>query len=70
MTKEIILKNGTKVLYTKKTNDPFFSIAIGFNVGKVNEDYSNRGISHFLEHMCFNGTEKYSKDEISEIPYK
>ncbi|MBD5233864.1 MAG: insulinase family protein [Bacteroidales bacterium] len=28
-------------------------------VGSVNEDESQRGLAHFLEHMCFNGTEHY-----------
>ena len=33
-TKELQLNNGTKVLYTRKPGDPFFSIAIGLNYGK------------------------------------
>ncbi|KFZ26006.1 MAG: Protease 3 precursor [Candidatus Izimaplasma bacterium HR2] len=69
-TKELKLKNGTKILYTKKIGDPFFSLSIGINVGKINENNNNRGISHYIEHMCFNGTKKYTKDEISNIPYK
>ncbi len=28
-------------------------------VGSVNEDEDQRGLAHFLEHMCFNGTEHY-----------
>ncbi len=28
-------------------------------VGSVNEDDSQQGLAHFLEHMCFNGTEHF-----------
>lgn len=28
-------------------------------VGSVNEDDDQRGLAHFLEHMCFNGTEHF-----------
>lgn len=69
-TKKLILKNGIPLLYTKKPGNKFFDISINIKVGAVNEDNSNRGISHFTEHMCFNGTKKYDKDELTTLPYK
>ncbi|MDE6783343.1 MAG: insulinase family protein, partial [Paramuribaculum sp.] len=32
---------------------------IAQRVGSVNEEESQRGLAHFLEHMCFNGTEHF-----------
>lgn len=34
------------------------------NVGSVLEDDDQRGIAHFLEHMAFNGTENFEKQEL------
>lgn len=32
---------------------------IAMNVGSVNEEENQRGLAHFLEHMCFNGTKHF-----------
>ena len=32
---------------------------IAQKVGSVQEEESQRGLAHFLEHMCFNGTKKF-----------
>jgi len=54
---KIKLKNGLTVIYQKKETN---SVAIEFlvKVGSNNETKSERGISHFLEHMVFEGTKK------------
>ena len=33
-------------------------------VGSVQEEESQRGLAHFLEHMCFNGTKNYPDDAL------
>jgi predicted Zn-dependent peptidase len=45
------------------------SVALGLWVrtGSRDEDPSQAGVSHFLEHMLFKGTEKHSAIEIAEI---
>lgn len=43
-----------------------FSIGFWFNVGARDENESNNGISHFIEHMVFKGTNKRSAKKISE----
>ncbi len=35
---------------------------IAQKVGSLQEDESQRGLAHFLEHMCFNGTEHFKDD--------
>lgn len=62
------LKNGLRVVteYIDHVN----SISVGVMVqnGSRNEDISVNGISHFIEHMFFKGTEKRSaKDIVQEI---
>jgi len=62
------IKNNATLIYTRKVGDPFVSITYGFQVGSVNETDSIRGISHFIEHMSFNGTKHFEKEEIVSIP--
>lgn len=37
---------------------------IAQKVGSVQEEESQRGLAHFLEHMCFNGTDHFPGDNI------
>lgn len=54
------LSNGMS--YYIRTNDTPSGMADFFlaqRAGSVNETESERGLAHFLEHMCFNGTEHF-----------
>lgn len=52
-----ILPNGLKVIYEpKKSNSVVVEVLV--NVGSDHEQENERGISHFLEHMVFEGTKK------------
>ena len=42
------------------------TIHIGFGVGSIYETKSENGISHFLEHMIFKGTEKRNAGQIAK----
>ena len=59
-------KNGLKLVIEKI--EGLFSVSAGVIVktGSVNEDDKNNGISHFIEHAVFKGTEKRSAFEISD----
>ena len=46
------------------------SFAIVIGTGSVNETQKQNGISHFIEHVNFKGTSKYSVLEIPEIMEK
>ena len=55
-----VLPNGL-TYYVKQNNYPehhadFF---IAQRVGSIQEEASQRGLAHFLEHMCFNGTKHF-----------
>lgn len=60
------LPNGLKIISEKITHVKSFSLGFWFNVGSRDENESNNGISHFLEHMFFKGTKKRSSKKISE----
>ena len=60
------LDNGLRIISEKI---PFFSsIALGIwiEIGARDEDIDNNGISHFIEHMVFKGTEKRTTKDIAE----
>lgn len=60
------LPNGIKVISEKITQIKSFSLGFWFNVGSRDENESNNGISHFLEHMFFKGTKKRTAKKIAE----
>lgn len=37
---------------------------IAQKVGSINEEDSQRGLAHFLEHMCFNGTKNFPGNQV------
>ena len=65
MTKDIYkytYPNGFQIIYQKSTNIIPISYIYAFcDVGSVYEYDDIRGASHFIEHMCFKGTNKIPK---------
>jgi len=53
-----IYKNGFKLIHEKVTNHSTSSINVFCEVGSINEPNNLRGVSHFIEHMCFKGTKR------------
>ena len=58
--------NGLKLVVNKM--DGVFSVSAGVLVktGSINESKEENGISHFIEHTLFKGTEKRTAFEISD----
>ncbi|WP_297890291.1 pitrilysin family protein [Sulfurihydrogenibium sp.] len=54
------LKNGVSVIVKERKDTQAVAVQVWFGVGSVYENDKERGLSHFLEHMLFNGT-KYTK---------
>lgn len=61
------LANGLQVI--AELNPNVHSVALGFFVrtGARDETPEVNGVSHFLEHMVFKGTEKYSADDVNRV---
>lgn len=49
---------------TEKNDSPIISCRLKIKVGSSNETSEERGLSHFLEHMVFNGTTTKTKENI------
>jgi predicted Zn-dependent peptidase len=63
------LDNGLKVYTTVYKNAPRIQTAIAVKTGSKNDPHDNTGLSHYLEHMMFKGTDKYgSLDYTREKP--
>lgn len=63
------LSNGIKVQLLDRGYSPTLAMIVSFDVGSSDEDASQIGIAHMLEHMLFKGTEKYgSLDYAKEKP--
>lgn len=53
------LANGMKVIVQEDHNIPNVAMYFFFKVGSRNEKPGTTGLSHFFEHMMFNGAKKY-----------
>src|SRR5580692_9009630 len=61
------LKNGMKVLVQTDHNTPNIALYIFYRIGSRNERPGTTGISHFFEHMMFNGAKKYGPGELDKV---
>src|SRR5262245_4353223 len=61
------LSNGLDII--AETNPDSYSFAAGLFVktGSRDEDAKRNGVSHFLEHMMFKGSEKYTWEDVNRI---
>lgn len=65
MYKKITLENGVRIVTERVDYVRSASIGIWVGNGSRHEPANLGGISHFIEHMIFKGTEKYSAQEIA-----
>lgn len=61
-----ILNNGIKVVMQELAHYRSTSIGVWIKTGSIDETKEKNGISHFIEHMLFKGTETLSAREIAE----
>lgn len=66
MYKKTELANGLKVVACRMPKMQSVALGIWVNVGGRYEKQHNKGISHYLEHLLFKGTKKYSCRSIKE----
>ncbi|MFA5781090.1 MAG: insulinase family protein [Bacteroidales bacterium] len=58
--------NGLTVYMTVYKDAPRIQTAIAVKTGSKNDPSDNTGLSHYLEHMMFKGTDKYSTQDFSK----
>jgi zinc protease len=61
------LKNGMKILVQEDHSIPSVALYIFYRVGSRNERPGTTGLSHFFEHMMFNGAKKYGPGEFDRV---
>jgi zinc protease len=60
-------KNGLWLIIHPREDTEVVSLQVWFKVGSVYEKENERGIAHFLEHMLFNGNDKYKYGEAEAL---
>lgn len=60
------LNNGMRVVGETMENYRSVSVSVWIRAGSVYENENERGVSHFIEHMLFKGTDKRSAGDIAE----
>lgn len=59
------LENGlTYYLKVNKKPENKAALRIALKAGSIVEDEDQQGLAHFVEHMCFNGTKNFTKNEM------
>ena len=61
------LKNGMRVLVQEDHSIPNVALYIFYRIGARNEHPGTTGLSHFFEHMMFNGAKKYGPGELDKV---
>lgn len=64
---EFKLDNGLKIMVFPDHEVPLLRLSIYYNVGSIDEPEGKTGISHFLEHTMFLGTEAVPNGKIDEL---
>ena len=63
--KKGVLKNGL-TYYIRKNSKPENKVDLRLiiNAGSILENDDQQGLAHFMEHMCFNGTKRFPKNQL------
>lgn len=60
------LKNGLEVRLIPSSKSPVVSVQMWVKTGSADERVAEQGISHFIEHLVFKGTENFGVGEIAK----
>lgn len=63
----ITLENGTRIALSPRSSALSAAVHIFVGCGSCSEDEKDFGAAHFVEHMLFKGSEKYTSREIAAI---
>jgi zinc protease len=63
----ITLDNGLRVYLKPIPDSPVVTTMVAYRVGSADEDLGNTGLSHYLEHLMFKGTDKINPGDIDRL---
>ncbi len=66
MTTKYQLKNGLNVVLIENRKSPVVSVQLWVKTGSADEKKGIEGISHFIEHLVFKGSEKFGVGEMAQ----
>ncbi len=61
------LDNGQTAIIQEVKNNPIVTIDTWIKTGSIDEDDSNNGVAHFLEHLFFKGSKNHQTGEFDKI---
>jgi zinc protease len=61
------LKNGMKIIVEEDHSIPVVALYLFYRIGSRNERPGTTGLSHFFEHMMFNGAKKYGPKQFDRM---
>jgi zinc protease len=65
-----MLDNGLRVYLKPVPGAPIVTIMVAYKVGSADEELSSTGLSHYLEHLMFKGTEKLKPGDIDRLTFR
>jgi zinc protease len=65
--REETLPNGLRVYLKPIAGSPVVATMVAYTVGSSDEDLDHTGLSHYLEHLMFKGTEKLMPGDIDRL---
>jgi predicted Zn-dependent peptidase len=66
MFAKTVLDNGIRIVSQEMPDNRSVSLGIWVETGSRHENEAENGISHFIEHLLFKGTERRSAAQIAE----
>jgi len=64
---KFLLDNGQTVIIKEVRSNPIVTMDTWIKTGSINEDDSNNGVSHFLEHLFFRGSKNHAPGEFDKL---
>src|SRR5947209_6435957 len=61
------LANGLRVFIKPVPESPVVTTMVAYKVGSADEDLDATGLSHYLEHLMFKGTDKLAPGDIDRL---
>jgi zinc protease len=65
-----VLDNGLRVFLKPVPGAPVVTTMVAYKVGSSDEDLDSTGLSHYLEHLMFKGTDKLMPGDIDKLTFR